>query len=97
MKRVRSVIERNWGGTFVGTQRSANSSGTFLRLCTEEIRHEGLVGHRSALRSRNVRHDPDHIASNVEWSRAECRSCPGLLWALPPSSPPGGLPRPLLN
>ena len=29
-----------------------------LGACTEEISHEGLVSHRSALRGRNVRHHP---------------------------------------
>jgi H-NS histone family len=60
-----------------------------LGACTEEISHEGLVSHRSALRGRNVRHHPDLTASNAEGSRAECRSGPGLLWALPPGSSSG--------
>src|SRR4029453_2826417 len=54
-------------------------------LATEEKNHEGLVSHRSAVRSRDLRNDPDLSASNAAWRGVERRSstschvsaCPG--------------------
>ena len=57
----------------------------------EEYSHEGLVSHRSAVRSRDLRNDPDLSASNAAWCRTERRWGEGLhLRARPSSSTAGG-------
>src|SRR6266516_2947963 len=56
-----------------------------------ESSHEGLVSHRSAVRSRDLRNDPDLSASNAAWSRTERRWGEGHhLRARPPSPAAGG-------
>jgi hypothetical protein len=71
-----------------------HNSSTLLRHaldpCREE-RHESLVSHRSAVRGRDLRNDPDLSASNAAWSRTERRWGEGHhLWARPSSSTAGG-------
>jgi hypothetical protein len=57
----------------------------------EEISHEGLVSHRSAVRSRDLRNDPALSASNAAWSRTDRRWGEGHhLRARPPSPAAGG-------
>jgi hypothetical protein len=57
----------------------------------EEYSHEGLVSHRSAVRSRDLRNDPDLSASNATWSRTERRWSEGHhLWARPSGPAAGG-------
>jgi hypothetical protein len=57
----------------------------------EEYSHEGLVSYRSAVRSRDLRNDPDLSASNAAWCRTERRWGEGLhLRARPSSSTAGG-------
>src|SRR5580700_2019740 len=56
----------------------------------EEISHEGLVSHRSAIRSRDLRNDPDLSASNAAWSRTERRWSEGHHLRARPSSPAAG-------
>jgi len=61
------------------------------RSAKEEDSHEGLVSHRSAVRSRDLRNDPDLSASNAAWSRTERRWGEGHhLRARPSSSTAGG-------
>jgi hypothetical protein len=40
----------------------------------EEISHEGLVSHRFAVRSRDLRSDPDLATGNIAWHGVERRS-----------------------
>src|SRR5262249_53923590 len=54
-----------------------------------ESSHEGLVSHRSAVRGRDFRNDPDLTASDAAWCRAEGQSGTGRSRALAPSLPAG--------
>jgi hypothetical protein len=57
----------------------------------KEKNYEGLVSHRSAVRSRDLRNDPDLSASNATWCRTERRWGEGHhLRARPSSSTAGG-------
>src|SRR5262249_20071816 len=60
------------------------------KLSTEEIRHEGLVSHRSAVRGRDFRDHPDLTASDAARCRAERQSGAGHFGALAPSYPADG-------
>ncbi len=64
------------------------------RSAKEEYSHEGLVSHRSAVRSRDLRNDPDLSASNAAWSRTERRWGEGHhLWARAACKPSSGTSR----
>src|SRR6266566_1733088 len=64
------------------------------RSAKEEYSHEGLVSPRSAVRSRDLRNDPDLSASNAAWSRTERRWGEGHhLWARAACKPSSGTSR----
>ena len=91
--RVRSHGRRAGGNNFIRT-RVGHLARVVLHhggSAKEEYSHEGLVSHRSAVRSRDLRNDPDLSASNAAWCRTERRWGEGLhLRARPSSSTAGG-------
>ena len=61
------------------------------RSAKEEYSHEGLVSHRSAVRSHNLRNDPDLATGNIAWRGVERRSSASChVPACPCDGAPGG-------
>jgi hypothetical protein len=56
----------------------------------KEKNYEDMVGHQSAVRSRDLRNDPDLSASNATWCRTERRWGEGHHLRARPSSPAAG-------